>query len=215
MTLDEVPRELLLVLDLLGVLVFAASGATLAAVRRLDVFGVLTLGVVTALGGGVVRDLLIGVPPAAVRDDRYLAAALAGGVLAFFAAEQLARLGASVVALDAAGLGLFVAASTSKALDAGLGAAPAMAIGCLTGVGGGLVRDVLLSSVPEVLHREVYAVPALLGAGVVTAGDGLDAERGPVSLAAILLVLVVRLVAVRRGWRAPMARIARRAQPDG
>lgn len=215
MTLDEVPRELLLVLDLLGVLVFAASGATLAAVRRLDVFGVLTLGVVTALGGGVVRDLLIGVPPAAVRDDRYLAAALAGGVLAFFAAEQLARLGASVVALDAAGLGLFVAASTYKALDAGLGAAPAMAIGCLTGVGGGLVRDVLLSSVPEVLHREVYAVPALLGAGVVTVGDGLDAERGPVSLAAILLVLVVRLVAVRRGWRAPMARIARRAQPDG
>jgi uncharacterized membrane protein YeiH len=198
--------RLLLVLDLLGVFVFALSGALLAVERRLDVFGVVVLGVVAALGGGVMRDLLIGVPPAALRDDRYLLAAVVAGVVVFFGSRHVARLSGAVRLFDAAGLGLFVAAGTSKALDAGLGTAPAVAVGCLTGIGGGVLRDVLVAEVPLVLRREVYAVPAILGGLVVCLGDGLDASDGVATAVAAALVFVVRMVAVTRDWHAPTAR---------
>lgn len=197
---------LLLVLDLLGVFVFALSGALVGVQRRLDVFGVLVLGVVAALGGGVARDLLIGVPPAALRDDRYLLAAVVGGIVVFFGSRHVERLAGAVRLFDAAGLGLFVAAGTSKALDAGLGAVPAVAVGCLTGIGGGVVRDVLVADVPLVLRREVYAVPALLGAAVVCLADGTGAPDGPSTAVAALLVFGLRMLAVARDWHAPVAR---------
>lgn len=200
--------SLLLVLDLLGVFVFALSGALVGVQRRLDVFGVLVLGVVAALGGGVARDLLIGVPPAALRDDRYLLAAVVGGVVVFFGSRHVERLSGAVRLFDAAGLGLFVAAGTSKALDAGLGAVPAVAVGCLTGIGGGVVRDVLVADVPLVLRREVYAVPALMGAAVVCAADGAGAPAGPSTAVAATLVFAVRMLGVWRDWHAPVARAA-------
>lgn len=197
---------LLLVLDLLGVFVFALSGALLAVERRLDVFGVLVLGVVAALGGGVARDLLIGVPPAALRDDRYLLAAVLAGVVVFFGSRHVERLSGAVRLFDAAGLGLFVAAGTSKALDAGLGAVPAIAVGCLTGIGGGVVRDVLVAEVPLVLRREVYAVPALVGAAVVCVADGNSVPDGPSTAVAAVLVFGIRMLAVAKDWHAPTAR---------
>lgn len=198
---------LLLVLDLLGVFVFALSGALVGVQRRLDVFGVLVLGVVAALGGGVARDLLIGVPPAALRDDRYLLAAVVGGVVVFFGSRHVERLAGAVRLFDAAGLGLFVAAGTSKALDAGLGAVPAIAVGCLTGIGGGVVRDVLVADVPLVLRREVYAVPALLGAAVVCVADGAALPAGPSTAVAAVLVFALRMLAVVKDWHAPVARV--------
>lgn len=199
---------LLLVLDLLGVFVFALSGALVAVQRRLDVFGVLVLGVVAALGGGVARDLLIGVPPAALRDDRYLIVAVAAGIVVFFGGRHVERLAGAVRLFDAAGLGLFTAAGTSKALDAGLGAVPAIAVGCLTGIGGGVLRDVLVADVPLVLRREVYAVPAILGAIVVTVADGTGAPDGLATSLAASLVFTVRMVGVWRDWHAPVARSA-------
>lgn len=198
--------SLLVALDLLGIFVFALSGATLAVQQRLDAFGVLFLAAVAALGGGVARDVLLGaLPPAALEDTRYLVTPLVAGVLVFFFSPLVERLAGAVRLFDAAGLGLFVAAGTSKALDAGLGAVPAVALGCLTGIGGGVLRDLLAGVVPVVLRREVYAVPALLGAVVVTVADGLGASGAGPLVGAAVLVFALRMLGVWQDWHAPMA----------
>ncbi len=201
---------LLATLDLLGVFVFALSGATLGVARRMDLFGVVVLGIAAAIGGGLARDVLLGaLPPEALRSARYLLVATAAGLLVFVASPLVERLRGAVRLFDAAGLGLFVATGTSKALSAGLGTVGALTLGCLTGIGGGLLRDLLAREVPVVLQRELYAVPALLGAGVVVVGDGLDLARQPVALAAALVVFTVRMVGHWRGWQAPVAALHR------
>lgn len=197
--------SLLAALDLLGIFVFALSGATVAVQQRLDAFGVLFLAGAAALGGGVARDLLLDVPTAALQDSRYLLTPLVAGVLVFFASPLVERLAGAVRLFDAAGLGLFVAAGTGKALHAGLGAVPAVAVGCLTGIGGGVLRDLLAGVVPVVLRREVYAVPALLGAVVVTVADGQGADGSAPLVGAALLVFGLRMLGVWQDWHAPVA----------
>lgn len=195
------------VLDLLGVFVFALSGASLALSKRLDLFGVLVLGVVTALGGGVVRDLCLGAePPAALAGSRYLLVALAAGAVAFAGGPHVERIAGAVLLFDAAGLGLFVATGTSKALDAGLAAVPAIVLGCVTGIGGGMLRDVLVGEVPTVLRRELYAVPAVLGAAVVCLGDGWGVAFLPTAALAVAAVFGLRMLGVWRDWHFPVAR---------
>ncbi len=201
---------LLLALDLLGIFVFALSGATLAVQQRLDAFGVLFLAGVAALGGGAARDLLLDVPVAALQDTRYLLTPVVAGVLVFFFSPLVERLAGAVRLFDAAGLGLFVAAGTTKALAAGLGAAPAVALGVLTGIGGGVLRDVLAGVVPVVLRREVYAVPALLGGVVVVVADGQGRDGPPALLGAAVLVFVLRMVGVWQDWHAPVVPQRRR-----
>lgn len=197
---------LLLALDLLGVFVFGLSGGLRAVERDFDIVGVVVLALVAGLGGGLARDVLLGDdPPAALRDDRYLLAAVLAGAVVFFGARLVERLGAAVRLFDAAGLALFVVAGTSKALAAGLGAVPAIVIGCLAGVGGGLFRDVLAGVVPIVLRRELYAVPALLGATVVVVADGIGTLGVASSAAAAGLIFTVRMLAVWRDWHAPAA----------
>ncbi len=197
---------LLHVLDLLGVFVFALSGASLAVSQRLDLFGVLVLAAVAALGGGLLRDVLLDAhPPAALDGADYLLTTLAAGLLVFFFSPLVERLAGAVRLFDAAGLGLFVAAGTTKALDAGLGAAAAVTLGVLTGIGGGVARDVLVGQVPTVLRREVYAVPALLGAALVVVADGQGLRRAPWAAAAALLVFGLRMLGVWRDWHAPVA----------
>lgn len=199
--------SVLQVLDLLGVFVFALSGATLALTHRLDLFGVLVLAVVTALGGGLIRDVCIGaVPPVALSGSRYLLVSLAAGAVAFVGAPHVRRIAGAVLLFDAAGLGLFVATGTAKALDAGLAAAPAVVLGCITGIGGGIVRDVLVGEVPTVLRRELYAVPAVLGALVVCLGDGLGAQGATTAAVAAAVVFGVRMLGVWRDWHFPVAR---------
>lgn len=197
--------SLLRVLDLLGVFVFALSGATLAVTKRLDVFGVLVLAAVAALGGGLLRDVLLDSPPAALQGPGYLLTTLVAGLLVFFFSPLVDRLAGTVRLCDAAGLGLFVAAGTQKALDAGLGATGALTLGCLTGIGGGVVRDVLVGEVPSVLRREVYALPALAGAAVVVVADDVGAARAPAAFAGALLVFALRMLGVWRDWHAPVA----------
>lgn len=195
------------VLDLLGVFVFAVSGAALAVEKRLDLFGVVVLSVVTALGGGLVRDVLLGdTPPVALRESRYLVVALVAGVVVFLGSTRVHRVARAVLVFDAAGLGLFVATGTARALHAGLGAVPAITLGCLTGIGGGIARDVLVAEVPVVLRRELYAVPAILGAAVVTTGDGLSADPPTTAALAAVVVFTVRVLAVWRDWHFPVAR---------
>ena len=197
---------LLVALDLIGVFVFAVSGALLAVQHRLDVFGVVILATAAAVGGGIARDVLLGaLPPAALTDARYLVVPLVAAAVVFVAHPEVARLAGPVRVFDAAGLALFTVAGTLKALDAGLAPFPACALGVLTGVGGGVLRDVLVREVPAVLVREVYAMAALAGAVVVAVGDAVGGERAVVAAAGAATVFGLRMTAVWRRWHAPLA----------
>ncbi|MGC4805515.1 trimeric intracellular cation channel family protein [Micromonospora sp. DT233] len=196
----------LLIADLTGVAVFAASGASAAVAKRLDLFGVAFVGFVAALGGGIFRDLAIGeAPPLAFADWRYVAAAGLCAAAVFWLHPQLARLRTTVLVLDAAGLALFTVAGTLKALDAQVPAVGACLIGMLTAIGGGLARDLLTGEIPVVLRREIYAVAALLGSIGVAVLDAID-HADAVGLTAVAVgVFALRLVSLRRRWSAPVA----------
>ena len=196
---------LLLVLDLSGIFVFAVTGALVAVRKRLDVFGVLVLAGTTGLGGGFLRDVLIdATPPAALADWRYLIVPVVAGLLTFVFHPAVGRLERVVTVLDAAGLGLFCVTGALKALDHGLGPVPAALMGMVTGIGGGIARDLLASRVPVIFSSELYATPALLGAtwAVLAAGWGLD--EAAVTLPGVVLCFGLRLLALRRGWQAPL-----------
>jgi uncharacterized membrane protein YeiH len=196
----------LLVADLAGVAVFAGSGAGAAVAKRLDLFGVAFVGFIAALGGGILRDLVIGaVPPLAFADWRYAITAVLASVAVFWLHPQLNRLRRTVLVLDAAGLGLFTVTGTLKALDAGVAPVGACLIGMLTAIGGGLARDLLTGEIPTVLQRDIYAVVALGGAIAVTVLERLGAD-GPLALgAAAAGMIAVRLTALYRRWSAPVA----------
>ncbi|MBZ5733734.1 trimeric intracellular cation channel family protein [Nocardioides sp. TRM66260-LWL] len=197
--------SILVVLDLVGIAVFAISGALVAVRKELDLFGVLVLAGATGLGGGFLRDVLIGAtPPAALDDWRYLLVPTAAGLVTFVYHPTLGRMERLVTFFDAAGLALFCVAGALKALDYGLSPLPAALMGMTTGIGGGILRDVLAGRVPVVFRGELYATPALAGAGVAVVAHelGVTALVGTVGGAAVCLVW--RLLAVRRGWQAPM-----------
>lgn len=197
-------NPLLLAVDLAGTFVFALSGALLAVRRRFDVFGVAVLAVAAALGGGVIRDLLIGaIPPVALTDGRYGVAALAAALLGFIAYRPLERLGPAVRVFDAGGLGFFAVAGTSKALAAGLRPFAAIVLGIVTGVGGGIIRDLLAGEVPLVLRREIYAVAALVGATIVAVADTAGRYGRVAAGVAVGVTFAVRMTAVVRRWNAP------------
>lgn len=197
---------LITVLDFVGVFVFAASGGTLAARRKLDVFGVLVMAAAAALAGGIMRDVLIGaIPPASLKNSWYAVTALAGGTTAFFCYRGIERMNRPVMVLDAIGLGLFAVTGSKKALAFGLDPLPAVLMGVLTAVGGGAIRDLLLAEVPRVLREEIYALAALVGAAVVVAGHALGLPDLPVVAAGVAAASLLRIVSVARGWRAPTA----------
>jgi uncharacterized membrane protein YeiH len=202
-------KTLVLTLDLVGTFVFALSGATAGVRRQLDIFGVLVLSFVAANSGGIVRDLLIGAtPPAAISDWRYLVVSVLAGVLIFFWYPKLRHLRSPVLVFDGAGLALFCVAGAQKALVFGLEPIMAALLGMLTGVGGGIARDVLLSEVPAVLRAEVYAVAALAGAAVVVAGHVLGLPSTPMACAGAALCFGLRMAAIRYDWHLPVARTA-------
>ena len=195
---------LLMAIDFVGTFAFALSGALVATRRRLDLFGVLVLSFAAATAGGMVRDVLLGAtPPVAIVDWRYLAVSSAAGLLTFFRHADVERMRNPVQVFDAVGLALFAVLGADKALAAGLGPVGAVMLGMLTGVGGGIVRDVLVAEVPHVLQRELYAVAALLGATVVVVGHARGLPAAPVAVAGAVLCFVVRWFAIRRGWHLP------------
>jgi uncharacterized membrane protein YeiH len=198
---------LLIVLDLFGTFVFALDGAlTALRVTRLDIVGAITLGMVTAIGGGIIRDLLIGaVPPATFSDWRYLAVATVGGLIAFGLSRRLQRLTLPITVLDAAGLSLFAVTGASKALEYGLGAGQAVILGAITAVGGGTMRDVLIRRIPAVLHSGLYAVPALIGAAITVATDRAGVFGPAAAVAAATVCFIVRMIGVRYDLNAPGA----------
>ena len=201
----DTASPLFLALDLTGTFAFALNGAlTAIRVARLDVVGVLTLGVITALGGGIIRDVLLdSLPPATFSDWRYLATAASGSLVAFIFGRQLDRLATPIVILDAAGLSLFAVSGAIKALEFGVGPAQAVILGAVTGVGGGTVRDVLIRQVPFVLNSELYAIPALAAALVVVVTDQLGAYGIPAAVGAAALCFAIRILGVRYSLHAP------------
>ncbi len=193
-------------LDLAGTCVFALSGAALAVRARMDLFGVLVLAIVTAVSGGIIRDLLVGVvPPTAISDWRPVALAVLSGAACFLRPDALDRFRHPVQAFDAAGLGLFAATGAQAALEHGLNAPMAAVLGMVSAIGGGIVRDVLMARVPVVLVSEIYAVAALLGAAVVVASAGLGVPQLAGTAAGALLCFFLRVMAIYRGWRLPVA----------
>jgi uncharacterized membrane protein YeiH len=195
----------LLVLDLAGTFAFALNGA-LTALRatRLDIVGVVTLGMITALGGGTIRDVLLdSLPPATFVDWRYLAVAAGGGLIAFVSGRHLERITGTINVLDAAGLSLFAVTGALKGLDLGFGPAQAIIVGAVTGVGGGTIRDVLIRRVPSVLSSGLYAIPALLGATASVLLDMLGASGTVVTVSGAALCFLVRMAGVRFDLNAP------------
>jgi uncharacterized membrane protein YeiH len=196
---------LLLVLDLVGTFAFALNGA-LTAVRAadLDIVGVVTLGMITALGGGIIRDVLLGsLPPTTFSDWRYLAVAAGGGLIAFFLARRLEALTKPIEVLDALGLSLFAVTGATVGLAAGLGVVQAVILGTITAVGGGTLRDVLVRRIPTVLSSGLYAVPALLGAATATVTARLGVHGAVATFGSAAVCFVVRMIGVRYELNAP------------
>lgn len=195
-------------LDLVGIFVFAISGALLAVRKNFDVFGIAVLAEVTALGGGLLRDVVIGaVPPAAFTDLGYFLTPLLAALLVFFLHPEVERIQVGVNVFDAAGLGLFCVTGTVKAYDYGLGLTASAALGLATAVGGGVLRDVLANEVPSLLRwdRDLYAVPAIVGSALTVLCIRYDALTSLTSGLAVVTAFVLRLLAMRFHWRAPRA----------
>jgi uncharacterized membrane protein YeiH len=203
---------LLSAFDLGGTFVFAISGGSAAVNRRLDLFGVLVLSFVAGNVGGITRDLLIGaVPPAAIADWRYLAVSLLAGAITFFWYSGINKLSNPVLIFDAAGLAFFAVAGAQKAIAFGLNPLMAALLGMLTGIGGGMMRDVLLAEIPIVLRADLYAVAALLGASTVVIGAVLRLPSEASAVIGAVLCFGLRYMAIRHGWQLPIA--SARAQP--
>ncbi|MCC2030356.1 TRIC cation channel family protein [Microbacterium sp. YMB-B2] len=196
-----------LTLDLVGVFFFAISGSLLAVQRGYDIVGSLLLGSLTGLGGGVIRDLIIGVPPTAFAEPVHLAAPVAAAALVFFLTHGIERYSRPLLIFDAAGLALFCTTGTVKALEAGMNPVAAALLGVTTGVGGGLLRDVVANRDPQLFNSsDLYAVPAFIGATVV-AGAWFTAlpNLATVTIAAAV-VFAFRVLSLRFRWRIPHAK---------
>jgi uncharacterized membrane protein YeiH len=203
--LNQKPDRWLRAADLAGTFIFATEGAMAGIEAGLDIFGVLVLSFVTALGGGITRDLLIGAaPPAAIRDWRYPTTAFSGGALAFLLYQVVRQVPHPVLTtLDAAGLALFAVAGTAKALDFRLNALSVAMMGTITGAGGGVVRDLFLAQIPAVLQVEIYATAALAGSVLMIAGVRLGRSRKWMMVLGALLTFLIRIVAVWQRWNLP------------
>ena len=193
--------------DLGGTFVFALSGATAGVKHRLDLFGVLVLSFAAGNSGGIARDVMIGAhPPAAISDWRYIAVSMLAGVITFYWYRVINRLSSPVLVFDAAGLGLFAVSGAEKALAFHTGPVAAMLLGMLTGIGGGMVREVLVREIPTVLRTELYAVAALIGAAVLVLGSMLQLPTSATAVTGAVLCFGLRFIAMRRGWQLPIAR---------
>lgn len=201
----EAENILRLLLDLLGTFAFALNGAfTAARVARLDIVGVITLGMITALGGGIIRDVLLDdVPPATFRDWRYLAVAAGGALIAFIFHKYLGRLTGPIELLDAVGLSVFAVTGASKAMEFGLGPVQAIILGTITGVGGGTLRDALVGKIPSVMSEGLYAIPALLAASITVFALLADVYGLTAAIITATVCWLVRVIGIYFKLNAP------------
>lgn len=208
-------HTLVYILDLGGTFVFAISGAVAAVNRRLDIFGILVLSFVAGNAGGITRDVLIGaIPPAALRDGWYLLVSIVAGLITFFSYAGVDRLRNPVLWFDAVGLSFFAVAGAEKAVEFGLYPPMAALLGMVTGVGGGMTRDLLVVEIPQVLRSDLYAVAALVGASIVVAGHVLGLSYGVSAPVGGVLCFGLRFMAIRHGWRLPVAHLSARTRAE-
>jgi uncharacterized membrane protein YeiH len=196
------------VLELAGLYVFATSGALMAVHKGFDIVGIVVLALLTALGGGILRDLVIGdVPPAAFSNVYYLLVPLIAAAVTFFAHPLVQRLSFTVLVFDAAGLALFCVTGTLKALDYHLGSVQAVLLGVTTAVGGGVLRDITARETPALvrMHTDLYAIPATAGAIVIAVANQLHLPEAGFAVGAAVFVFAFRIVAMLRNWKAPHA----------
>lgn len=196
------------VLELVGLYVFATSGALMAIHKGFDVVGIVVLAMLTALGGGILRDVIIGdTPPAAFANVTYLAIPLAAAAVTFFVHPLARRLSFTVLVFDAAGLGLFCVTGTLKAFEYDLGPIQAVLLGITTAVGGGVLRDITARETPALVKADthLYAIPAAAGAVIVAAAHEAGLPMPGIAAGAAVFVFAFRLVAMLRRWTAPRA----------
>ncbi|HLY48398.1 MAG TPA: trimeric intracellular cation channel family protein [Solirubrobacteraceae bacterium] len=196
---------LLLVLNLVGTFVFGLSGGMAGVRKQLDLFGAVVLAVVVGIAGGTIRDLLIGIAPATFRDWRYLAVAGGAGLLTSLAHPTINRLQRPIDALDAGGLALFCVTGAATALAHRLGVVDAVILGAITGIGGGMLRDVLVGEIPTVLRGGLYAIPALLGAGIVVAAYHAGDHTVTFPILGAAVCFLVRIAGLHYGIGLPRA----------
>lgn len=196
--------SLVLWFDLMGVFFFALSGNLLAAQKDIDITGGLVLGLLAGLGGGIIRDVLLGVTPLSLSQPVYLVPPLVAAAVVYLLGSFIHRVQTLIVAFDAAGLGLFCTFGTARALDHGMPVASALLLGVVTAVGGGLLRDVVANEIPAVFSgSNLYVIPAAAGAALTALAVGTG-TWGPVAATALsFLVFAFRMVAWRRQWRVP------------
>ncbi len=196
----------LIALDLLGTFVFALSGAAAGVKSKLDLFGLMVLAFATGNAGGITRDLLIGaVPPAALQDWNYLGVCILAALITFWWYPHIDTHRKLVLLFDAVGLALFAVTGTQKALAAALNPVMAAVMGMLTGVGGGILRDILVNETPTILYADLYAVAALAAGAVVAAGHLLQVPSSAAMIIGSVLCCGLRVMAIFRGWHLPVA----------
>ncbi|QBJ97556.1 trimeric intracellular cation channel family protein [Rhodococcus sp. ABRD24] len=201
---------LLKILELVGIAAFAASGALVGVTKRFDIFGVCVVGVFTGIGGGIVRDVLLGThPPTSLTSWPLFGTAAVTSVVVFFVHSTLGKLRREILVLDALGMGLFASTGAAIALDAGAGPLASTLVGATAAIGGGILRDVLVNEVPLLLHRDFYAIPALLGATIVVAGSSVGLAGNTALMIGTVVASTVRLVAMWRNWSLPGPRLPR------
>ncbi|WP_244302963.1 trimeric intracellular cation channel family protein [Leucobacter coleopterorum] len=197
------------VLQLAGILAFAISGALVGVRRRLDILGVVVVGASTGVGGGILRDMLLGVhPPLSFLHWQNLTVAIVGSLVVFYLHPSVTRIRHFEVVFDAFGLGLFSANGAAVAYLSGQSTLTSILVGVITAIGGGVIRDVLVNTVPGVLTRELYAVSALLGAGTAVAVLALGGDATLASLIGGALAITLRLTSVARGWHLPRPKMS-------
>lgn len=197
-------------LDLIGVFFFAVSGALLAVRKHYELVGVVALAIVTALGGGIVRDVILGIhPPTAFDDLVYLVVPLAAAAIVFVAHALIeSQLLQAVLVFDAAGLGLFCVTGALLAAVNGTSAVGAVLLGVVSAVGGGVMRDVLAGDQPQIFQADstLYAIPAAIGATIVVVAWRNDWYSGTVAIVVAVAVFALRIASLRFGWQAPRPR---------
>ncbi len=199
--------SLLYILDLIGTAAFAASGAWAGVRNRMDMLGVLVLGVVTATGGGTLRDILLGdFPPFCLKDELYLYISLAVALLVFFFNRHMTFFKNPLLYFDAVGLGTFVVIGTQKAMTYQMGALGAILLGVMTATAGGVIRDVLSNEVPLIMRKEtLYASVCIAGAVLMVLLSQTPLAGAPATLLAASSVIILRILAIRYNWTLPRA----------
>jgi uncharacterized membrane protein YeiH len=200
-------KEIIYTLDLLGTVAFAASGALAGVRRRMDLLGVIVLGIVTATGGGVVRDLLLNdTPPFCFKNELYLYLALAASIIVFLTPGSFERMNRAMLLLDALGLGTFLVIGTSKALTFHLGFMGAVIMGVMTATCGGLLRDILSNEIPLILQREIYASACVAGGALLYLLHQAEVPSAINLTISALAVITIRCTAILKGWQLPRGR---------